>query len=45
MLDVCKERVIGSVTFLLCILRVGDDALQEISLLTLHCLRNQKATA
>ena len=41
-LNVRKKRVEGSVT-LLCILRVRDDALQEISLLTAHILRDQKA--
>ena len=43
MLNVRKERVVRSVASLLCILRVGDDALQEISLLVAKCLRNQKA--
>ena len=44
MLDIGEERIERSCT-LLCVLRVGDDALQEISLLFVHCLRDQKATA
>ena len=43
-LNVRKKRVVGSVA-VLCILRIGDDALQEISLLIANCLWNQKATA
>ena len=43
-LNVRKERVVGSVA-VLCILRIRDDTLQEISLVVAKCLRNQKAAA
>ena len=43
-LDIGKKRVVRSVTGQ-SLSRVGDDALQEISLLTVHYLRDQKAAA
>ena len=42
MFNIGEKRVEGSVT-VACLLRVGDDAYQEISLLTTHILWDQKA--
>ena len=42
-LNIRKKRVVRSVAAFPCNLRVGEDALQVISLISVHNLRDQKA--